>query len=419
MKILFIVLLSLFVAATAALFIAHNPGYVLIAREPLVIETSLAVFVMVMVLLFIALYGVARFALRLVHAPRDLARWRQARRTRKSRDAFHHGLIHLLGGEWLKAEQSLLASLHASDSPFLGTLAVALAAHGQHDLAKRDRYLALAHAQAGADAPAAELLQARLQMAGSEIEPAHATLARLRDRAPNQAEITRLLLKAYRELHDWQAVLRLIPDVRRRRVLPETELADHELAAHQALLSLDLPKGALDTLRTAWHAIPKPLHNRPELVAAYARQLVKQDAADEAITLLAATLENHWSDTLVQLYGEAVSNQPAVQLEYAEEWLAHRGDSATLLLAAGRLARRAGQADRAQNYLERSLRLGAGAAAHAELAQLLEARGDRDRALDHYRAAADAVRKMAAGTAPTPAAAPGAESMQLDISRGY
>lgn len=407
MKILFVVLLSLFVAASVALFIAHNPGYVLIAREPLVIETSLAVFVMALALLFVALYGFARLALRLVHAPRDLARWRQARRTRKSRDAFHHGLIHLLAGEWLKAEQSLLASLHASDSPFLGHLAVALAAHGQHDLAKRDRYLALAHAQAGDHGAAAELLQARLQLAGAEIEPAHATLARLRDRAPNQAEIARLLLKVYRELRDWQAVLRLVPDARRRRVLPEAELAGYELAAHQALLALDLPRGALHALHEAWHAIPNTLRNRPELVTAYTQQLVGQDAADEAAALLAATLEHQWVDSLVRLYGEIASSRPAAQLENAEEWLAHHGESATLLLAAGRLARRAGQADRAQNYLERSLRLGAGAAAHAELAQLLDARGDRDRALDHYRVAADAVRTTTTAAVPAPPAGPG------------
>lgn len=407
MKILFVVLLSLFVAASVALFVAHNPGYVLIAREPLVIETSLAVFVMALALLFVALYGLARVALRMVHAPRDLARWRQARRTRKSRDAFHHGLIHLLAGEWLKAEQSLLASLHASDSPFLGNLAVALAAHGQHDLAKRDRYLALAHAQAGDHGAAAELLQARLQLAGSEIEPAHATLARLRDRAPNQAEIARLLLKVYSELHDWQAVLRLVPDARRRRILPETELAGYELAAHQALLALDVPRGALHALREAWHSIPNTMRNRPELVAAYAQQLIKQDAADEAATLLAATLEQNWSDTLVRQYGEIASSQPGTQLENAEEWLAHHGESATLLLAAGRLARRAGLADRAQNYLERSLRLGAGAAAHAELAQLLEARGDRDRALEHYRVAAEAVRTAVTTASMAPASGPG------------
>ena len=58
MKTLFGILLLLFIAASAALFVAKNPGYVLIAREPWVLETSLAVFALILTALFAAALAV-------------------------------------------------------------------------------------------------------------------------------------------------------------------------------------------------------------------------------------------------------------------------------------------------------------------------------------------------------------------------
>jgi HemY protein len=400
------ILLLLFVAASAALLVARDPGYVLVAREPLVIETSLAVFVLLLAAGFVALYALVRLTLRLWRAPRDLARWRQTRRTRRARAAFQDGLSQLLTGDWLKAEKSLLTGQRGADSPFLGNLAAALAAHGQHDAARRDRYLAAAHDQAGEHALAADLLQARLQLASGELEPAHAALRQMAEQHPAQAEIRRLLISVLRRLRDWQALARLMPEARQRHLLPETELDAIELETQLALLSLDLPRGALDTLHQAWATVPATLRDHPQLLATYARQLLRQDAADEAVALLGQALDRHWDPALLQQYGETIGARPAAQLETAEEWRARHGDSAALLLTIGRLARHLQQHDKARAALERSLTLGAGSAAHAELARLFEAQGDTARALEHYRRALETACLPAAAAAgrPTPRA---------------
>ena len=385
MKTLFGILLLLFVATSAALIAIRNPGYVLIAREPFVLETSVAVFVLIAAASFALFYFGVRLVARILRAPRDLARWRQARRTRKAREAFVTGVTHLLEGEWQKAEKSLLAGLHATDSPLLGNLAAALAAQGQHDPDKRDQYLTQAYELSGDNTLAVDMTQARLQLRAGRHEQALATLMRIRALHPGNADVLRLLIDVYRRLHDWQDLVGLLPDVRRRKLLPETEIDALELEARRELLSLSLPPGALATLHEAWAAVPEALRRNPELLAVYARQLIAQNAADECVRVLSTALETLWNERLVLLYGEARGAHPAGQLESAEEWLAHHGESPALLLTLGRLARRNRLQDRARAYLERSLALAASAEAHQELGALYEENGNVAQALDHYR----------------------------------
>jgi HemY protein len=393
MKTLFGILLLLFVAASVTLMVYKNPGYVLITREPYVLETSLAVFLLLAAAVFAILYFCVRLLVRIVRAPHSLTRWRQTRRTRKAREAFLNGLTQLFAGEWLKAEKQLVASLHAADSPFLGYLAAALAAQGQGDTDKRDQYLSRAHPLGSADTLATDLAQTQLQLLAGQNEQALATLTRVQASHPQQAHAMRLLIETYRRLRDWQNLVRLLPEARRGHLLPDAELDALERSTQRELLSLPLPAGALDTLHRAWSEVSESARRHPDLILVYARQLIGQNAMDECTALLVTALERQWDERLVRLYGEARDAQPAAQLETAEEWLTRHGESPALLLTLGRLARRNRLAERARGYLEKSIDLGATAEAHAELGLLFEETGDSGRALRHCRQALDLCRQ--------------------------
>jgi HemY protein len=393
MKTLFGILLLLFVAASVTLMVYKNPGYVLITREPYVLETSLAVFLLMAAAVFAILYFCVRLLVRILRAPHSLTRWRQTRRTRKAREAFLNGLTQLCAGEWLKAEKQLVASLHAADSPFLGYLAAALAAQGQGDTDKRDQYLSQAHPHGSTDALATDLTQTQLQLLAGQNEQALATLTRVQASHPQQAHAMRLLIETYRRLRDWQNLVRLLPEARRGHLLPDAELDALERSTQRELLSLPLPAGALDTLHRAWSEVSESARRHPDLILVYARQLIGQNAMDECTALLVTALERQWDERLVRLYGEARDAQPAAQLETAEEWLTRHGESPALLLTLGRLARRNRLAERARGYLEKSIDLGATAEAHAELGLLFEETGDNGSALRHCRQALDLCRQ--------------------------
>ncbi len=399
MRILFAVLLLLFVAANLGLLAASNPGYVQMVREPYVIETSLAVFLIALAAAFAVLYLIVRLLARLLRAPREFNRWRQARRSRRSREAFLVGLQQLLGGESAKAEKSLLVAQHNAEAPALVSLAAAVAAQAQHESGRRDRYLTEAHRIAGTDTLAADLVQTRLLIDSGQLDAAHALLSRLCERQSPPAEAVRLLIRVNRQLNDWQGLAQLLPEARRRRLLPEARLDALETEAHRVLLGLDLPPGALGPLRKAWAATPESLRATPVILAAYARQLLRQNAADECAALLEESLDRRWDESLVALYGEAAASMPAAQLEAAEEWHARHGESPALFLALGRIARRCQLPDRARAYLEKCLALGANADAHRELAELFAAGGEKDRALDQYRQALALLPSTASGEA--------------------
>ena len=96
MKLLFFIIVLLFVAAGVTLYAVDNPGYVLIARAPWSIEMSLTLFILLMIAAFFLLYLLLYLLVRLWRIPRDVGRWRgQMEKThfdRSSRIAHVHGM---------------------------------------------------------------------------------------------------------------------------------------------------------------------------------------------------------------------------------------------------------------------------------------------------------------------------------------
>lgn len=387
MKLVVVILLALFASASLTLVALENPGYVLIAREPWSIEMSLAVFLVLLAVAVVVLSFFWHGLVFLWNTPREVAHWRRARRSQRSRESMGQGLINLTERNWVQAEKQVVADIHSSPSPFMNYLVAAYAAQGQGNSEKRDEYLALAHEAAPDQGLTTGMTQAQLQLAARQYERALATLTQLRTLHPKNLAVLEQLARCYRELDDWDSLVNLIPEMRKRKALSPEQLDTLELEARRELLSLSLPSGAVDVLHRAWNAVPAALRRRPELVTVYAQRLIEQNQMEEAEALIAKTLEQSWSDALVRLYGLARGPQPAAQLETAEGWLTTHSDRPTLLLTVGRLAARNKQPGKAREYFEKAILLKGPAEVHQELATLLEQLGEKDKALEHYRRA--------------------------------
>lgn len=385
MKFLIFVLIVLFASVALALTVMHDPGYVLIARRPWSMEMPLTVFVISLVVGFGATYVVVRASIRLWNTPRDVTQWRKRQRARRARDAMEQGLISLSEGSWEKAEKQLLADIGHSETPSINYLAAAFVAQAQGNTEKRDEYLAQAHRSAPEHALATGMAQAQLQILAHQNERALATISQLRTMEPRHPRVLSLLAQTYRELHDWESLANLIPELRKLKALPGADIDALELEARRELLRLALPSGATSVLKQAWNAIPHHLRQHPDLVAIYARHLTAQGAMDEAESLLANAIGSSWNEDLVRLYGLAQASDPAAQLETAEGWLATQSDSPVLLLTLGRLAARNKLLSQAREYLEKSILLRGPAEAYQELAGLMEQRGEHQKALEYYR----------------------------------
>ena len=72
---------------------------------------------------------------------------------------------------------------------------------------------------------AVSLTQAELQLADHQLEQALATLKHLRSVAPKHTYVLRLLRRLYEQLGDWEHLRELLPELRRRKVEDDADLA--------------------------------------------------------------------------------------------------------------------------------------------------------------------------------------------------
>lgn len=383
MKLLGLVIVTLFIAISLALFAVENPGYVLLARPPWSIEMPLTLFAILLLLGMAGLYLTFYLVARIWQIPREVARWRQLRRSRRAQEALTQGLLHVVEGHWAKAEKRLLADLRYNQNPLINYLAAAFAAQGQGDNEKRNEYLSLAHQCAQGHDFAVGMAQAQLHYRSHHYEQALAILNELRAQEPDHPQILRLLAPVYRDLKDWTGLANLLPDVRRHNAMPVAEIEALELQAHRELLIPSPPAGASAVLDKAWSTVPASLREHPILLDIYVRHLIAQQEMDKARKLLEDAIAKQWDEGLVYLFGRVRSNDPAGQLAVAERWFAERGEDATLLLTLGRLALYNNSKAKGREFLERSLAVRELPEAYIELANLLEQAGEADKATQH------------------------------------
>ena len=109
---------------------------------------------------------------------------------------------------------------------------------------------------------------------------------------------------------------------------------------------------------------------------------LKQPSKAESV--LRSALTSVWHDDLIKLYGLIDAADTQRQLLFAEQQLQERTNDPALLLALGRIAKRAGNAEKSQEYLEAAVKIKSLPEVHAALGDLLTAEGDFEGACEHF-----------------------------------
>jgi len=206
----------------------------------------------------------------------------------------------------------------------------------------------------------------------------------MRERHPHNVQTLRQLQRLHQQRGDWSAVIRLLPELRKDKVLPTAELVELERRAwgeNLALAAHQEEGGAvgLQSLNRAWQQLSSAQRQEPQLVLAYAEQLRQLGAQVEAEEVLRAALKRNYDSHLARLYGLVRGSDPSRQLHAAEGWLKDHPADPGLLLTLGRLCLQNSLWGKARDYLESSLRVQRNPEACAELARLLAQMGDTER----------------------------------------
>lgn len=379
-----IVFLLIAAAACIGLAIAEDAGYVLIAYKSFRYESSVWATLALIVVLWLLIWGI-KLLVELVTASTGLVNpWSRRNRSRRVQIAIEQGQMDLAEGRWASAQKHLARAAEAERQPLLFYLGAARAANELGHYEESDKLLERALQRQPQAELAIALSHAQLQVDRADTDGALNTLQAMHERHPHNVQVLRQLQRLHQQRGDWTALIRLLPELRKDKVLPAKELAELESRAWGQNLNLAAQRetegeAALQSLQRAWQQLPSAQRQEPALVLAYAEQLRQLGAQGEAEEVLRGALKRSYDSHLVRLYGLLRGKDPVKQLQTAEGWLkAHPADP-SLLLTLGRLCLQNSLWGKARDYLENSLKLQRNPEACAELARLLAQLGETDR----------------------------------------
>lgn len=382
MKLLFLCLVTLFVAVIVAILAMEDPGYVLFAVGTWTVETTLALMVIVLVTGFALLYFLIRTGLKIFSVPRDVRHWKKQRRERKAIKLLTQGLIDLAEGRWQSAEKKVVKYAESSEASLLNYLAAARAAQAQGADQRRDHYLKLAHENHPSADIAVGLTQAELQLKHNQLEQCLATLRHLHQLAPKHVQVLKVLAGLYQRLGDWEYLLDLMPLLRKHKAMKADVIDD---LAQQAYLALLQKADSFADLSNVWSRIPTPVQESENILMMYVQRLLVLGESDLAEPLLRHGLQRRFSDSLLMCYGKIEGAEPTRQLALVESLLVEHERDAVALLTAGRLSLRCKLWGKARSYLEASVNAEPTAEAYNELGTLLERMNETEAAAECFR----------------------------------
>lgn len=374
MKFLLGITATLFFSVWVALALRHDPGYVMLSIGEWTVETSLAFFVIVLMVAFLAIYALIRLTIRLWETPGQTLAANRRRLHNRARRLFDLGNRQMAAGQWANAEATLMKGAQHSETPALHYLSAARATHHLHEVKwRRDLHLRQAEDSPSADKLLVQLARVEFLLDDRQAEQARPILESLHFLNPRHPGILRYLALAYQQLGVWEPLRNLLPELLKQKAVSADLFASLQSETHHALLHSAAASNSLDALRALWKQTPAALREEDEaFLVGYATALCDCEATADAEALLREAINRRWSVKLVVGYGMLGRGNATAQLTAAEGWLAQHGDDPHLLLTLGRLSKRCQQPAKAREYLERSIQIMPTPDAYQELGELLE-----------------------------------------------
>ena len=379
MRLLALALLAISLAVIAGTLVADDPGFIVIGYGGKVIRTTLAFFMLALLVVVIALYAIVRLLANVVDLRRRWQRWSEEYRRRRAHRSLATGMLALAKGDFARAERLFSRGAEQDAQPEVHYLAAAQAAQAMNAPARRDNYLQLAQdmqpdARASLDIKLAEWL-----IENDQLTEAGALIDVLEGSQVGNPQVLKLRMSVLQRLGDMRALLALIPDLRRDRVIAFDDA--NAMERDCAIAVLNDSQASLDALRAVWKGLSKPIRFLAPTIGRYVQGLCAFGAHDEAEVLLRKRLENAWDSSLAALYGEVACEPPARQLRKADGWAVTRENDEGLRLTRARLAIRAGLWGQAKDHLEYLLSQAPSPLLYHLQAEVAEGMGDVDAAV--------------------------------------
>ncbi|MFC4932174.1 heme biosynthesis protein HemY [Massilia sp. GCM10023247] len=370
-----------------------NPGNVVLFYPPHRIDMSLNLFVVLLALLFLMLYGLARAIVSTLRMPDRVAAYRLRKREREGNKGLRDALKALLEGRFGHAEKAAMRAAELPENTGLAALIGARAAHRMREPARRDAWLAgIAHDNGLKTARLMTVIE--LLVDDHQPEAALEAVAELNASGQRHIHALQWSMKANQQARNWPEVLRLVRILDKRKALHPALSSRLRELAYEALLSEEGRDP--EAIRRVWAGVPAADRTKPYIAARAAAAFNASGLQDEARVIAEEALRTGWDERVIRAYGDAAgpAGSPTLlaQIEHCETWLRDRPNDPGLAFTLGSLCLRQKLWGKAQRYLERALSDAVDSSmvrdVHLKLAQLHEALGQDEQAAGHYRQSA-------------------------------
>ncbi|PCJ43696.1 MAG: hypothetical protein COA71_02150 [SAR86 cluster bacterium] len=394
-KAFIILLLALGFGAYLSVFLAEDPGYVLVSFRGYSLEATLAAAVITLIIVYVVLFGILKLIK--VFNPAKLfnkATWYSLLNKKNPRKQTELGWQKLLLGQWQEAYKYLVESANRSQTPSVNYLAAAYAAYQRNDQLACTFCLSQAKQRSLVPTTGIKTFQALLELKAGKEEQSLALLLAIKKEQPDSPYVLKLLKDIYLSLKDWDQLNSLLPELERNKILTNDGLLNlkEQLAVHR-LHKATVQSANNNELKTVWSSFNKILKKRELVMEAYLRALLTSGNSAEAVSLLTKFIKHQWSDRLVELLGYIDNQDAAEHILLLEGWVKGRPKNVTLMLTLGRLSLRNKLWGKARKYFESALHFSnstkSSAEINAELGRLLEHLGEHEKSLVCYRQAMD------------------------------
>ena len=361
-------------------FLVEDNGYVLIQFLEYSLETSLPIFGLILV----AVYLLIRLIGLVWNSPSILKQRLAAKKIEKSNQRILDGLKLIGTGEFAKAEKKIKSAVNDVDSSVLSYLMAAEASHKDGNPESSKDWFERAKRQFPEIETYISLHAAKLMIESKNYDAALQSINTTLNEAPNNPVALKLLSQVYYEISDWKSLTQKAKTILGHTGSnPKLERCFSEAFNHQARAL----SGEEQELKNLWKKLPSAIENIPSILAARLESIMAHGQHDSAEKEFRKVIPKTWDYRLIKLYAKLDTPDLATLSKRIERWLVDRPRDANLWLAASQLAKRDELWTQAKQFLERSIENTETSLAYNELGLILLELGQEDEAIKAFNKA--------------------------------
>ncbi|MEZ8184648.1 heme biosynthesis HemY N-terminal domain-containing protein [Shewanella sp. 5S214] len=369
--------------------IVGQSGYVYIAIGDYQIETSLVIGVVGLIVFYFALQLLEWLILLLLNMLLSSRYLPEQWRRKAAKKHTLTGALALAEEDWPAAEKAMAKGAEKGEIPVLNLFAAARAAHYQGDITARDHYLTQAENNPIAKT-AVYTSRTRYLMKQGELTQARVVLDKLNPTSKSSAPVLKLAQELYLQQNDWQALKLLLPILKKRQLLSETEFNQLNTKTN-SILMVNAAKTSEAELNKCWHWLSQSERKQDELVVAYAHGLTQYGYKDKAIKLIIKQLSAAPSATLFAAIPDLIDAQDQEVRKLLSRLETTHENDADYQMCLAKLAIQSRDTKQAKTHWQNVCRIAPTHQSWLALAQAQEQLGENSSAANSYRNAANII----------------------------